>query len=88
MTIEIYELRKKLVELVDSQEGIRSVFRRMVSLFLTFVALLIFLGFVGISVNTLVISGAASISSITVALSESVFKRDTSGWETSFEEIS
>lgn len=70
MVVEVYHLRKQLLQLVDSQEGIRKVFRRMVSLFLTFVALLIFLGLVGVSTNTLIISGAASLSSLTVAMSK------------------
>lgn len=70
MIIEIYQLRKQLLELVDSQEGIRNVFRRMVSFLLTFISMLILLGVVGVSVTTLIISGAASFSSFTVSMSE------------------
>lgn len=72
MVIEVYEVREQILESIESEEGIRNVFRRLVYFFVTFIALLIFLGIAGVSVNTLIISGAASLSSLTVALSASI----------------
>lgn len=69
MIVDLYQMQKQLVTLIDSQKGIQNVFQRMVSIFLGFLCVLLFLVVLGLSVNTVFISGAASISSMTVALS-------------------
>ncbi|KAL7065685.1 mechanosensitive ion channel family protein [Cryptosporidium serpentis] len=67
--VGIYDTRKKILRAATSQEGIVQVFRRMVSIFLWFFTGIIILLMLGIDVNTLVISGAAIISSLSVGLS-------------------
>jgi Flp pilus assembly protein TadB len=74
MIVDLYQMQKQLVTLIDSQKGIQNVFQRMVSIFLGFLCVLLFLVVLGLSVNTVFISGAASISSMTVALSKAISK--------------
>ncbi|KAL5367884.1 transmembrane domain-containing protein [Cryptosporidium parvum] len=67
--VGIYDSRKKILRAASSQEGIVQVFRRMISIFSWFFTGIVILLMVGINVNTLVISGAAIISSLSVGLS-------------------
>lgn len=69
--VEIYHLRKQLVHLVASQQNIRRIVTRMISIFLGFVFLLIFLLMIGVPADALIISGVALLSSVTVILSKS-----------------
>lgn len=68
LLVSTYETRKKMINTLESQEGIAKVFKRMVSIVLWFFSSLFILIILGINVNTLVISGAAVVSSISVAL--------------------
>ncbi|KAH8581965.1 mechanosensitive ion channel family [Cryptosporidium sp. chipmunk genotype I] len=68
LLVTTYETRKKMINTLESQEGIAKVFKRMVSIVLWFFSSLFILIIMGVNVNTLVISGAAVISSISVAL--------------------
>ncbi|CUV07472.1 unnamed protein product [Cryptosporidium hominis] len=68
LLVTTYETRKKMINTLESQEGIAKVFKRMVSIVLWFFSSLFILIIIGINVNTLVISGAAVVSSISVAL--------------------
>lgn len=70
LVVEVFKAREHLLELIESQEGVRKVFRRLVAFFVYFIGMLVFLAVAGVSVNTLIISGVASLSSLTVALSE------------------
>ncbi|KAH8740844.1 hypothetical protein FG386_003083 [Cryptosporidium ryanae] len=67
--VGIYDSRKKILRAASSQEGIVQVFRRMVSIFSWFFTGIMILLMVGINVDTLIISGAAIISSLSVGLS-------------------
>ncbi|KAJ1613745.1 mechanosensitive ion channel-like protein [Cryptosporidium canis] len=68
LLVTTYETRKKMINTLESQEGIAKVFKRMVSIVLWFFSSLFILIIIGVNVNTLVISGAAVVSSISVAL--------------------
>ncbi|KAH8739775.1 multi-pass transmembrane protein [Cryptosporidium ryanae] len=68
LLVTMYESRKKMINTLESQEGLAKVFRRMVSILLWFFASIFILIIFGVDVNTLVISGAAVVSSISVAL--------------------
>ncbi|OII75046.1 uncharacterized protein cubi_03156 [Cryptosporidium ubiquitum] len=68
LLVTTYETRKKMINTLESQEGIAKVFKRMVSIVLWFFSFLFILIILGVNVNTLVISGAAVVSSISVAL--------------------
>ncbi|KAK6589701.1 hypothetical protein RS030_13 [Cryptosporidium xiaoi] len=67
--VGIYDSRKKILRAASSQEGIVQVFRRMISIFSWFFTGIMILLMVGINVDTLIISGAAIISSLSVGLS-------------------
>ncbi|KAH7648333.1 multi-pass transmembrane [Cryptosporidium bovis] len=68
LLVTMYESRKKMINTLESQEGLAKVFKRMVSILLWFFASIFILIILGVDVNTLVISGAAVVSSISVAL--------------------
>lgn len=73
MFVEMYRVRKQLLHLVTSQELIRRIVSRLISLLLMFLSILIFLLITGVSAETIIISGAAVISSCTVILSKQNF---------------
>ncbi|KAL7067636.1 mechanosensitive ion channel family protein [Cryptosporidium serpentis] len=68
LVVSMYETRKKMINTLESQEGIARVFQRMVSIVLFFFSFIFILIILGVNVNTLVISGAAIISSLSVAM--------------------
>lgn len=57
-------------ELVQSQTSIASTVLRMISVLLWFVALIVLLLVMGVDMNTVVVSGAAFLSAMTVSLSK------------------
>ncbi|CDJ60495.1 hypothetical protein, conserved [Eimeria maxima] len=67
--LHIYSLRKRLVRALKSQASIASTVLRMMSLLLWFVTLIVLLLVMGVEMNTVVMSGAAFLSAVTVALS-------------------
>ncbi|XP_026193928.1 uncharacterized protein LOC34618726 [Cyclospora cayetanensis] len=67
--LHIYSLRKRLVRALKSQASIASTVLRMMSLLLWFVTMIALLLVMGIEMNTVVMSGAAFLSAITVSLS-------------------
>lgn len=69
MCVEMYRLRKQLLHLVMSQELIRKIVSRIISALLIFLSILLFLLITGVSAETIIISGAAVLSSCTVILS-------------------
>ncbi|KAL8271140.1 hypothetical protein Esti_004908 [Eimeria stiedai] len=67
--LNVYSLRKRLVRALKSQASIASTVLRMISLLLWFVTLIALLLVLGVEINTVVMSGAAFLSAITVSLS-------------------
>ncbi|PHJ24646.1 small conductance mechanosensitive ion channel family protein [Cystoisospora suis] len=67
--LNIYNARKRLVRGLRSQGSVASTVLRMVSLLLWFICAVVLLLVVGVDMNTVIVSGAAFLSALTVALS-------------------
>ncbi|KAL8452739.1 hypothetical protein Emed_001303 [Eimeria media] len=67
--ISIYKMRKALLKSLTSQASICKTVRRMISIVLWAATLVAMLLVFGVNLNTVVVSGAAAISALTVALS-------------------
>ncbi|PHJ25104.1 small conductance mechanosensitive ion channel family protein [Cystoisospora suis] len=65
----VYSMRKKLLKALKSQASIASTVRRMISVLLWVISFIVFLLVLGVNINTVIVSGAASLSAIIVALS-------------------
>lgn len=59
-----------LLSFVQSQASIASTVRRMISVLLWVISFIVFLLILGVNINTVIVSGAASLSAIIVALSK------------------
>nr|CEL70415.1 TPA: transporter, small conductance mechanosensitive ion channel (MscS) family protein [Neospora caninum Liverpool] len=67
--LNIYNARKRLVRGLRSQGSVASTVLRMISLLLWFVCAVVMLLVIGVDMNTVIVSGAAFLSALTVALS-------------------
>ncbi|KAL8447021.1 hypothetical protein Emag_004493 [Eimeria magna] len=67
--ISIYKMRKALLKSLTSQASICKTVRRMISIVLWAATLVAMLLVFGVNLNTVIVSGAAAISALTVALS-------------------
>ncbi|CBZ54527.1 hypothetical protein NCLIV_049560 [Neospora caninum Liverpool] len=65
----LYSMRKKLLKSLKSQASIASTVSRMISVLLWVVSFIILLLVLGVNINTVIVSGAACLSAIIVALS-------------------
>ncbi|KAL8274718.1 hypothetical protein Esti_001433 [Eimeria stiedai] len=66
--ISIYKMRKALLKSLTSQASICKTVRRMISIVLWAATLVAMLLVFGVNLNTVIVSGAAAISALTVAL--------------------
>lgn len=60
--LECLHSRSQILSSLQAQQEIEQVFHRVASFFLTFVIFLIFLLALGVSTNTIILSGAAALS--------------------------
>ncbi|PFH37561.1 hypothetical protein BESB_040190 [Besnoitia besnoiti] len=67
--LNIYNARKRLVRGLRSQGSVASTVLRMISLLLWFVCAVVMLLVIGVDMNSVIVSGAAFLSALTVALS-------------------
>nr|CEL76810.1 TPA: transporter, small conductance mechanosensitive ion channel (MscS) family protein [Toxoplasma gondii VEG] len=65
----LYSMRKKLLKSLKSQASIASTVSRMISVLLWVISFIILLLVLGVDINTVIVSGAACLSAIIVALS-------------------
>lgn len=67
--MNVHHTRSQMISSLEAQAEIEGVFHRVASLFLTFLMLLSFLVVLGVSTNTIIISGGAVLSASGVVLS-------------------
>eukprot|EP00917_Polyrhabdina_sp_WS-2016_P004085 GHVP01009332.1.p1 GENE.GHVP01009332.1~~GHVP01009332.1.p1 ORF type:complete len:939 (-),score=128.22 GHVP01009332.1:2172-4988(-) len=66
LVTQAYVERKNLNKIHETSDGIKKIFNQVISIFLSCIFLICFLIYVGLDINTLIVSGAALISTIVV----------------------